>query len=90
MLADFIQILNTDEQLYRKLRQITDSDEVLASLSEEERMLAADLRLELEREGIHLPEGDREASSLLASEVSPIDHLVPSMQFDLIANRWSS
>ena len=69
ILSTYIQELNTDKAIYNILSTISDSPDTMSKLSHEERLLIQDLKLELERDGIHLSEENREIVRGLSSQV---------------------
>ena len=71
-LASYIQVLNTDTGLYNKLVALT-SPEIFEKLTEEEKLLGLDLKLEFERDGIHLNDNDRKISSKLHNDVISLE-----------------
>ena len=74
VLAEYISQLNADRSLYEALDGVYKSP-VFADLTEEQRRFAAILRAEFERDGIHLPDDERERLVQLHSHVSGIETL---------------
>lgn len=74
ILSDYIGQLNADTNLYRALTSIT-SSQLFPSLSEEQRRFAVLLKAEFERDGIHLPDSERERVRQLQSHVTQLETL---------------
>ena len=53
-LSSYIQDLNQDDTLYYLLKRIVGNEKQFTSLTQEEQIFALDMKLEFEREGIHL------------------------------------
>jgi intermediate peptidase len=60
VLSDYIGQLNGDMRLYEATKQVSEQSSIMGALSEEERIFACSLRDEFERDGVHLPEKDRQ------------------------------
>ncbi|CAK9090661.1 Mitochondrial intermediate peptidase, partial [Durusdinium trenchii] len=58
-LAKFVTRINMDESLWRPLDQIVNTEEIFSELSPEEQRVAVSLKLEFERDGIHLEESEK-------------------------------
>ena len=74
ILSDYIGQLNADTNLYRALTSIT-SSHLFQSLSEEQRRFAMLLKAEFERDGIHLPDSERERVRQLQSHLTQLETL---------------
>ena len=74
ILSDYIGQLNADTNLYRALTSIT-SSHIFHSLSEEQRRFAVLLKAEFERDGIHLPDSERERVRQLQSHLTQLETL---------------
>ena len=68
-LSSFIHSLNSDSSLYNKLCEIVNSEEIMNTLNDEERIFAIDLKKEFETDGIHLSEEERSKVAELQGEV---------------------
>ncbi|ETV78392.1 hypothetical protein, variant 1 [Aphanomyces astaci] len=58
-LSTLIQQLNTDTDMYQRLRDVTVDESLMATFTEEQRRVALLLRAEFERDGIHLDANGR-------------------------------
>jgi len=69
MLSSFIHTLNSDQQLYSKLKNIIMDKEIFNNLPKEYQLFALDLTAEFESDGIHLKGDDRKAAVSLQGDV---------------------
>jgi len=74
ILSDYIAQLNSDKDLYRRLRNVVDSD-IFTSLSEEQQRFATLLKAEFERDGIHLSDEDCETLRRLQNHIVELESL---------------
>lgn len=74
ILSEYIAQLNADTNLYHSLTKVISSD-VFGSLSEEQQRFATLLKAEFERDGIHLPDGERENVCQLQSHIVQLETL---------------
>jgi intermediate peptidase len=73
VLSDYIAQLNADPSLYRALASVTDNTAILSQLTEEEKRFAVLLRAEFERDGIHLPDQQRDDVRRLQSQLVELE-----------------
>ena len=73
ILAEFIATLNSDFTLYNKLQLVDEDESLKQSFTEEETRMLFLLKAEFEREGIHLPEEERNKVLQLNGELSQIE-----------------
>jgi intermediate peptidase len=74
ILSDYINQLNADTTLYRALTKVTTSS-VFQDLQEEEQRFATLLQAEFERDGIHLPDEERQRVRELQNHVTTLETL---------------
>jgi intermediate peptidase len=74
ILSDYIGQLNADTTLYRALTHVTTST-VFSNLTEEEQRFATLLKAEFERDGIHLPDHERQQVRELQNHVTRLETL---------------
>ena len=67
-LASFIQRLNSTPELHAKLVAVLTEDAVASTLCPEERIVATQLREDMERNGVHLPPADHHESAATSPE----------------------
>lgn len=72
LLSDYISQLNSDVSLYEALAKVADSP-VFPDLNEEQQRFATLLKAEFERDGIHLPDSERENLRQLHSTVTALE-----------------
>lgn len=74
VLSDYIAQLNADTNLYQSLTNVTSSP-VFRTLSEEQQRFATLLKAEFERDGIHLPDSEREHVRQLQGHITQLETL---------------
>ena len=74
VLSDYIAQLNGDANLYQSLTNVT-SSAIFQDLSEEQQRFATLLKAEFERDGIHLPDSERENVRQLQSHITHLETL---------------
>jgi intermediate peptidase len=75
VLSDYIGQLNADTTLYNSLTKVTSSPDIFLNLSEEQQRFANLLKAEFERDGIHLPDSERDHVCQLQSHVVQLESL---------------
>jgi len=74
MISEYIGELNADTTLYETLRKVTEhTDQVRPNLSEEDERFCQLLRAEFERDGIHLPQQERQELQQLQMHVTQLE-----------------
>jgi intermediate peptidase len=73
ILSDYIAQLNADPTLYQALATVTDNATVFSQLTEEEQRFAVLLRAEFERDGIHLPDKERDHVRQLQGQLTELE-----------------
>ncbi|KAF0689112.1 Aste57867_19384 [Aphanomyces stellatus] len=71
-LSTLIQELNTDTDMYLRLRDVTDNAVLMAGFTEEQRRVAVLLRNEFERDGIHLNSAGRDHVMELQNRITDL------------------
>jgi intermediate peptidase len=74
-LAQYIAQLNSDVHIYKALTQVTENASIFNLLTEEERRFATLLQAEFERDGIQLPDAQREQVVQLSHSTSQLEGL---------------
>jgi intermediate peptidase len=73
VLSDYIAQLNADPTLYQALASVSDNATIFSQLTEEEQRFAVLLRAEFERDGIHLPDRERDHVRHLQSQLTELE-----------------
>jgi len=69
LLSMFVTKLNMDSILYKPLASVVDNDALFGGLSDEEQRIGKSLKLEFERDGIHLAESKKVGVEKLQAEL---------------------
>lgn len=74
-LSDYIAQLNADKSLYEALTLVTSNTSIMNQLGTEEQRFVDLLQAEFERDGIHLPDSEREQVRRIQNHVTDLESL---------------
>jgi len=79
-LIEFVTKLNMDSRLYRPLAQLVNSPDLFNQLDLEEKQIALSLKLEFERDGIHVSDDEKGRIEKIQGDIRKLESRFSSLQ----------